>query len=289
MRIDFGKSESSNPLDSLKRRMQSSQKTVSTTTTTPQIKKEEIPAESDSKSTLLERCRPYTLDDEGHDLSKENHPLYKLESVAEILKSDSEKALEALTNIMAQSDIVGNAFANGPLKTIDPVKHEKLNGSWMKLVAKHQKYQMHTRVVTYTTTVNGKPRTRTRTETYWSWDTFKREIKTATTVNFLGVDIPYRKFSFIDSSDKRFTISTGHNRRIVFICTPTEMSGTIFTTFANKQISDNTPFYVGWNIDRTYKHYTNSCSVMIFWICWIALIIGILSIYFVAENNWLED
>lgn len=184
---------------------------------------------------------------------------------------------------------VGNAFANGPLKTIDPVKHEKLNGSWMKLVAKHQKYQMHTRVVTYTTTVNGKPRTRTRTETYWSWDTFKREIKTATTVSFLGVDIPYRKFSFIDSSDKRFTVSTGHNRRIVFVCTPTEMSGTIFTTIANKQISDNTPFYVSWNIDRTYKHYTNSCSVMIFWICWIALIIGILSIYFVAENNWLED
>ena len=32
-----------------------------------------------------------------HDLSKENQPLYKLESVAEILKTDSEKALEALS------------------------------------------------------------------------------------------------------------------------------------------------------------------------------------------------
>lgn len=97
MRVDFGKSESSNPLDALKKRMQNSQKSTMSTAPTPQITKKEIPVESDSKSTLLERCRPYTLDDEGHDLSKENHPLYKLESVAEILKSDSEKALEALS------------------------------------------------------------------------------------------------------------------------------------------------------------------------------------------------
>lgn len=97
MRVDFGKGESSNPLDALKKRMQNSQKPVTSTAPTPQIKKEEIPVETDSKSTLLERCRPYTLDDDGHDLSKENHPLYKLESVAEILKSDSEKALEALS------------------------------------------------------------------------------------------------------------------------------------------------------------------------------------------------
>lgn len=92
MRVDFKGGDSSNPLDALKKRMQSSQKQTPVSVSAPATD-----GELQSKSTLLERCRPYTLDDEGHDLSKENHPLYKLESVAEILKSDSEKALEALS------------------------------------------------------------------------------------------------------------------------------------------------------------------------------------------------
>ena len=96
MRIDFRGGDNSNPLDALKKRMQALHKTEEPDAE-PEKENDDIIKLDDSKSTLLERCRPYTLDDEGHDLSKEKHPLYKLESVAEILKSDSEKALEALS------------------------------------------------------------------------------------------------------------------------------------------------------------------------------------------------
>ena len=91
MHIDFTQHEISNPLDSLKKRMKSSQNSL--TENKSEISRDDKPL----NSSLLERCRPYTLDDEGHDLSKQQLPLYKLESVAEILKSDSERALEELS------------------------------------------------------------------------------------------------------------------------------------------------------------------------------------------------
>lgn len=47
--------------------------------------------------TLLEKCRPYILDDSGKDVTKKAPADYKLESVADILKSDGQKALESLS------------------------------------------------------------------------------------------------------------------------------------------------------------------------------------------------
>ena len=49
------------------------------------------------ETTLLEKMKPYTVDDEGHNLANNSEPLYKLESVAEILKSNSKKYLEKLS------------------------------------------------------------------------------------------------------------------------------------------------------------------------------------------------
>ncbi len=53
--------------------------------------------ENQDRETLLERCKAYTTDDEGKDFAASKKKLYKLESVAEILKSDSEKAIEKLS------------------------------------------------------------------------------------------------------------------------------------------------------------------------------------------------
>ncbi|MCQ2440957.1 MAG: hypothetical protein MJ076_03565 [Clostridia bacterium] len=49
------------------------------------------------KETLLEKCKPYTLDEQGNDMSKPSAPLYELESVADILRSKGEKALDELS------------------------------------------------------------------------------------------------------------------------------------------------------------------------------------------------
>ena len=108
---DYSNSEHS-ALDSLKKRMKSSvsesptpSKTElqSSALSTENVKKdgtkhEEIKKEEKSEEkTLLEKLHRYTVDEQGHDLSKENEPLYKLESVAEILKSNSENSIKNLS------------------------------------------------------------------------------------------------------------------------------------------------------------------------------------------------
>lgn len=50
-----------------------------------------------AKPSLLDQCMPYIVDENGNDASVNKEPLYKLESVAEILKSDGEKTLEKLS------------------------------------------------------------------------------------------------------------------------------------------------------------------------------------------------
>lgn len=47
--------------------------------------------------SLLHKCMPYILDDEGNDTSVPSEPLYKLESVADILRSNSEDTLSRLS------------------------------------------------------------------------------------------------------------------------------------------------------------------------------------------------
>lgn len=70
--------DSKSALESLKARMRESTKDIR-------------PAE-----TLLERCKPYILDEDGNDTSVDDKPSYQLESVAEILQNDSQKTIDDL-------------------------------------------------------------------------------------------------------------------------------------------------------------------------------------------------
>lgn len=49
------------------------------------------------EKTLLEKCRPFILDENGKASAMETAPTYKLESVAEILSSESKKTLDMLS------------------------------------------------------------------------------------------------------------------------------------------------------------------------------------------------
>ena len=62
----------------------------------PQIPKAEAETKQEKKS-LLDKCMPYIIDENGVDTSVNEEPLYKLQSVAEILRADSAKALERLS------------------------------------------------------------------------------------------------------------------------------------------------------------------------------------------------
>ncbi len=59
-------------------------------------KEEEKPKEEPKKS-LLDKCLPYIIDDDGNDTSVNEKPLYQLKSVAEILNEDSRRTLEKLS------------------------------------------------------------------------------------------------------------------------------------------------------------------------------------------------
>ncbi len=101
-------------LDSLKKRM-------NITAETPEVEKtdqviQEKPKEQSSdtpktddnsysdektdnqeKKTLIEKVKRYTIDEQGHDMSQSREPLYRLESVADILMSNGENALRNLS------------------------------------------------------------------------------------------------------------------------------------------------------------------------------------------------
>lgn len=49
------------------------------------------------KSSLMDKCLPYFVDDNGEDLSYNDEPLYELQSVADILKADSEESIKRLS------------------------------------------------------------------------------------------------------------------------------------------------------------------------------------------------
>lgn len=53
--------------------------------------------EDKPKKTLLDKCMPYIIDEDGKDASVNEKPLYELASVAEILEADSKRTLEKLS------------------------------------------------------------------------------------------------------------------------------------------------------------------------------------------------
>ena len=90
------------PLEALKARMRTSSGTETAENKTEQKKeaaqsKPEEKTENQEPQSLLKKLKRYTVDEEGHDLSQNAEPLYELQSVADIIKSDGERALKELS------------------------------------------------------------------------------------------------------------------------------------------------------------------------------------------------
>ena len=84
--------------------------------------KEEAPVVIKPQKTLLEKCKPYITDDSGRDLSNAI-PLYKLESVADILEGNSKNTLNRLAK---QYDITVEDLTRAKREPIEkkPIKKE---------------------------------------------------------------------------------------------------------------------------------------------------------------------
>ncbi len=113
-------------LESLKKRMQTANENPKevllkeTKNRVPQPKTEPIaeqPVVPVREKTLLEKCKPFITDDQGRDASQNAVPLYKLESVAEILKNNSQKTVDLLAE---KYDIKIDDLGKTPIKVKEP-------------------------------------------------------------------------------------------------------------------------------------------------------------------------
>lgn len=95
-------SESTSPhsaLNSLLKKV-TSVKLEDTAVETEKKTEEEVVApkeQSKPQKSLLDKCMPYILDENGNDTTQNEKPLYELASVAEILREDSNRTLEKLS------------------------------------------------------------------------------------------------------------------------------------------------------------------------------------------------
>ncbi len=85
-------------LNSLLKKMTHSEEEVKAEEAPSEKEAEASPAEKKSSpKSLLDKCMPFILDDNGEAASSNSEPLYKLASVAEILNADSKRTLEKLS------------------------------------------------------------------------------------------------------------------------------------------------------------------------------------------------
>lgn len=86
------------PLNALKERMlKSNSENITKVTDAEKPKEKTVTDVNDSSNSLLDKLKRYTIDENGKDLSQNDKPLYELQSVADIIKTDGERALKSLS------------------------------------------------------------------------------------------------------------------------------------------------------------------------------------------------
>ncbi len=86
-------------------------------------KEKSAPAIVILEKSLVEKVKRYTIDEQGHNVTETQKPLYELESVAEILKNNSESAIKNLSKKYGLDFVVEDLGKNQ--NTMPPVAKEK--------------------------------------------------------------------------------------------------------------------------------------------------------------------
>ena len=182
---------------------------------------------------------------------------------------------------------VGNAFVYGDLEAVDTVTYPEIGGEYMYVEKVEEHYNMHTRQVAHTRTVNGKTQTYYTTETYWSWDWAGSEDIKCKEVSFLGVTFASNKMD-LPSTSYINTINQSCYVRHKYYGVDAKYTGTLFADLRDSTIPDNTYFYNDMTIDETVDSLTSSIGTVVFWILWIILIITVVFGFYYIDNRWLE-
>lgn len=179
---------------------------------------------------------------------------------------------------------VGNAFAHGELRAVDPVSIPDIPGTYGYIQKTMQRHTMHTRTVTES---DGKGHTRTRTETYWTWDDVEDWKWHCKEISFLGHVFPYGTIEPPRAVYITTIYESGKIRYQYYACAEA-YTGTLWARLSQDGISD-TAFYADMDIEQTIKYLESGREKVWFWVLWVLLIAGVVVGFYYLENRWLED
>lgn len=183
---------------------------------------------------------------------------------------------------------IGNAFVYGDLEAVDTVTYPEIGGEYIYVEKVEEHYNMHTRQVAHTRTVNGKTQTYYTTEVYYSWDYAGTEEQQAKEIKFCGIVFPSNKIS-LPSTDHIDTIKESSHIRYKYYGVPTKHTGTLYTKLSDGTISDDSRFFEDYTIDEALDSCTSGIANVIFWIIWVILTGGCVAGFYYLDNWWLED
>lgn len=182
----------------------------------------------------------------------------------------------------------GNAFVYGDLEAVDTVTYPEIGGEYIYVEKVEEHYNMHTRQVAHTRTVNGKTQTYYTTEIYYSWDYAGSEEQRAKEIKFCGIVLPSNKID-LPNTYHIDTIKESSHVRYKYYGVATKHTGTLYTKLSDGTISDNSKFFEDYTIDEALDSCTSGIANIIFWIVWVILIGGCVAGFYYLDNWWLED
>lgn len=213
-----------------------------------------------------------------------------------ILRSSTESAMKVTSSVKVNDNEkftyicrtnVGDFLAEGTLKAIDPVSIDELDGQYLKIKKVKEKYTRHTRRVV---TSDGKGHTRTRVQTYWSWDHVKTLEFVSDSVVFLNQRFLLDSIKYHIGVDYKETQKESSYIRYKYYIHPTETNG-VMVGVCDKKVYTDLSFKENETIDKIVESAENKIHTgpIIFWVLWAHLIVGIVVLFYWAENKWLED
>lgn len=189
----------------------------------------------------------------------------------------------------AMSTNVGDAFIKGKLKSVDTVTFDELKEKtkYISVYKDKEIYTRHTRTVTHT---NSNGNSYTTIEVYYTWDFAGRESKVAKEVKFLGINFKTEEFQ-LPSHSYITTIKDSwlSNTRYVYYGVKAKSYDYIlFTKLKDNKINDTEFNQTDISIQELIDDLSSNVAIYVFWVLWIAFAVGLIYLFIMAENRWLE-
>ena len=182
----------------------------------------------------------------------------------------------------------GDAFCEGDLDAVDAVSDDKGNieGDFWSISRIYQEYRKH---VYYTESVDDKGKKHRKRHEYWSWDSVGFPYrKKCSTIMFCGVKFKVDKIYLGDFGDVQH-ISLGHHKRYEYVTVKKHHHGSIFTTFNDKTISEESPFRPNCKPDEMAESMmTGMWPLYLFWVAVVVVIACAVFCFCMLNNKWLE-